>query len=226
MIFTMGLCFGIEGDRPLESQKKSSGFVEFCTDVWSIIHPRPFNLTFDEGISYAQVTRIQVMNERSNYVRENMMIGAFVNFRTNDFAKLDFILQLSAYYPFYAAFNGMQQFPKNQIPYAFNTFFGLTYSIDTFKYILLDLSLGFHYMYHLTDEYHMNYVGLGFLGVMKFPIAKNWTIVNNYFFSYDDANLGSNKGIERFDACYQYHIDLGVQYSRKIQNSYSYISTK
>lgn len=182
-----------------------------------------FKFSFNEGVSYAQITRIESMKDRSNFVRENYLIGAFVNCKTDDLWFLDLELQLSAYYPFKTTFNGMQQFPKNPIPYAFDGLLGVTYSFDNLKYILLDFTLGMHYMYQLTDEYHMNYLGLGFQGTMEFPLTKRWTIVNNYFFSYDDANLGSNKGIQNFDASYQYHIDLGVRYSRRVPNSYYYI---
>lgn len=187
------------------------------------IKPLWFNFSFNEGVSFAQITRIEVMETRSNFVRENYLIGAFVNCKTDDFWLFDLELQLSAYYPFKTTFNGMQQFPKNQLNYAFDMFFGAVYSYDTFKYVLLDASLGLHYMYQLTDEYHLNYVGLGFQGTLEFPIAKKWTIINNYFFSYDNANLGSNRKVQLFDASYQYHIELGVRYSKKVTNEYYYL---
>ena len=46
---------------------------------------RPFlvfpklNLLFDQGISYCQLTRIEKQAERSNFVRENLMAGAYFN---------------------------------------------------------------------------------------------------------------------------------------------------
>lgn len=181
------------------------------------------NLSFNEGVSFAQITRIEVMKNRSNFVRENFLIGAFVNAKTDELYFLDLILQMSFYYPFRNHFNGMQQFSKNQLNYAYDLFFGAVYSFDKLKYVLIDTSLGLHYMYQLTDEYHLNYVGLGFQNTLEFPLSKKWSIVNNYFFSYDNPNLGSNKKVQPFDASYQYHIDLGVRFSSKVQNSYSYI---
>lgn len=186
-----------------------------------------FKFRVNEGASFAQVTRIEKMKDRSNFVRENFMVGAFVNFQTVDLYNwIDFTLQLDAYYPFYNAFNGMKQYPKNMFNYGIDTFLGATVTYEKLKYVNLDLSLGLHYMYQLTDEYYMNYVGLGFLGTIDFPLTKTFTIVNNYFFSYDDANLGSNKKIQPFAASYQYHIDLGICISKKAPNNYCYFTKK
>lgn len=185
-----------------------------------------FSLTYNEGLSYAQITRIEILDNRSNFVRENFLAGAFFNIKTDNLSFVDFVFQIDAYYPFYQAFNGMRQFPKNMISYAFDGYLGALFSYDKFKYVLFDFSLGMHYMYHLTDEYHMNYLGLGTLNTIELPLTKGWSIVNNYFFSYDNANLGSNKNIQKFDAAYQYHIDLGVRYTRKAQNPYYYINLK
>lgn len=183
-----------------------------------------FKFILNEGVSFGQLTRIEKMSDRSNFVRENLLIGGFVNFQTVDlYELLDFTVQIAAYYPFYNAFNGMKQFPKNKLNYALDTFLGATYTFDKIKYVPIDLSLGMHYMYQLTDEYHMSYLGLGFLGTPRFPISKNWTIVNNYFFSIDDANLGGNKKIQPFAISYQYHIDLGVCFSKRSLNPYSYV---
>lgn len=186
-----------------------------------------FNFLINEGFSFNQLTRIEKMEDRSNFVRENFMAGAFVNFQTVDLYRwIDFTVQLSAYYPFYNAFNGMQQFPKNKLNYAVDGFFAATCTYDRIKYLPIDLSLGMHYMYQLTDEYHMNYLGLGFLGTARFPLTERFTIVNNYFFSMDDANLGSNKKVQPFAISYQYHIDLGVCFSRRTYNSNYYIKSK
>lgn len=194
------------------------------TQKKSFLPPLWFDFTFNEGLSFSQITRIEKMDNRSNFVRETFLAGAFVNCKTDDLWIFDLELQLSLYYPFRYAFNGMQQFPKNQLNYAFDMFFGAVYSFDQFKYVLIDTSLGLHYMYQLTDEYHMNYVGLGFQGTLEFPLSKNWTIVNNYFFSYDNANLGSNKKVQLFDASYQYHIDLGVRFTKTQLNEFFYFN--
>ena len=89
--------------------------------------------------------------------------------------------------------------------------------------VIITGSLGMHYMYQLTDEWHMHYLGLGITTGFELPISAGWTIVNRNFFSYDNANLGPNKLIQPFYASYQYHINLGVRYSRRVRNEYCYI---
>ena len=178
---------------------------------------------FDEGISFCQVTRIEKLDDRSNFVRENMMIGAYFSTQTVGLPFCDFELDISAYYPFYQAFNGMKQIPKNVLNYALDSYLAFKLDYDYFEYVIFTGSLGMHYMYQLTDEWHMHYVGLGLTTGFELPISKSWTIVNRNFFSYDDANLGTNKLMQRFRASYQYHINLGVRYSRRVENVYSYI---
>ena len=178
---------------------------------------------FDEGISYCQVSRIEKLEDRSNFVRENMMIGAYFSTQTVGLPLFDFQLDVSAYYPFYQAFNGMEQTPRNVMNYALDGYLAATGTYKQLKYINLDGSLGMHYMYQLTDEYHMHYLGLGAMLGIEFPLTRGWTIVSKNYFSYDNANLGKNKLVQPFYASYQYHINIGVRYSRRVDNLYSYI---
>ena len=179
--------------------------------------------TFDEGVSFAQITRVERLTDRSNFVRENMMIGAFFTTKTVGLPVADLQLDISAYYPLYQAFNGMQQQPRNVLNYAVDSYLAVNGTLKTFKYVLFTGSMGMHYMYQLTDEWHMHYLGLGITTGFELPISAGWTIVNRNFFSYDNANLGPNKLIQPFYASYQYHINLGVRYSRRVRNEYSYI---
>ena len=179
--------------------------------------------TFDEGVSYAQITRIEKLNDRSNFVRENMLVGGYFTTKTLGLPLADLELDVSAYYPIYQAFNGMPQQTRNVMNFAVDSYFAMQGTITSFKYILITGSLGMHYMYQLTDEWHMHYLGLGGTLGLELPISKGWTIVNRNFFSYDNANLGNNKLVQPFYAAYQYHINLGVRYSRRVHNEYSYI---
>lgn len=189
-------------------------------------NPLWFNLVFTEGLTYDQITRIEVQENSSNFVRETFLAGAYCNVKTDGFWLVDLELQLAAYYPFHNAFNGMAQKAKNMFNYGIDLFFGATYTFDFLKYVNIETSLGLHYMYQLTDEYHMNYVGLGTLNSIVFPITHRWSVVNSYFFAYDNPNLGTNAKVQPFDGSYQYHIDLGVRYSKASPNSYSYIMGK
>ena len=192
---------------------------------------RPFlvfpklNLLFDQGISYCQLTRIEKQAERSNFVRENLMAGAYFNVQTVDLSFFDFEFELSAYYPFYQSFNGMKQKPKNMFNYAIDTYTGVVITEDFFKMIIFDLSLGMHYMYQLTDEYHMHYLGLGTEAGFMLPITKNWSIIERNFITFDNANLGTNKNIQPFDGSFQYHFNIGFSYSKKVLNKYYYVDT-
>lgn len=189
-------------------------------------NPLWFNFVFTEGVTYNQITRIEVQEKSSNFVRENFLAGAYFNMQTDGLWLVDLELNLAAYYPFYNAFNGMAQKAKNMFNYGVDLYFGAKYSFDFLKYVNIEASVGLHYMYQLTDEYHMNYVGLGTLDSIVFPISHRWSIVNSYFFAYDNPNLGTNAKVQPFDASYQYHIDLGVRYSKASPNSYSYIMAK
>ncbi|MCR4741785.1 MAG: hypothetical protein K5866_02785 [Treponema sp.] len=189
-----------------------------------LVFPK-LNLIFDEGITYCQLTRIERQEDRSNFVRENFMAGAYFNLQTVDLSFFDFTFGVSAYYPFYQAFNGMKQKPKNMFNYAIDTYTGIVITEEFFKMVKIDLSLGMHYMYQLTDEYHMNYLGLGTQAAFILPITKNWSIVERNIITFDNANLGSNKNIQPFDGSFQYHFNLGVSYSKKVLNKYYYIDT-
>ena len=180
-------------------------------------------VTFDEGISYVQITRIEKLTDRSNFVRENMMVGAYFTTKTVGLPVADLQLDISAYYPVYQAFNGMPQKNRNVMNFAVDSYFGINGTFDWFKYVLVTGSLGMHYMYQLTDEWHMHYLGLGGSLGLELPISKGWTIVNRNFFSYDNSNLGDNKIVQPFFGSYQFHINLGVRYSRHVHNEYSYI---
>lgn len=186
----------------------------------------PFRFVFEEGASYAQITRVEKQTGRSNFVRENMMAGAYFNFHTVNLSRIDFTQQFSAYYPFYNAFNGMRQYSKNILNYGIDSFTGVTKMYDRFPGVKFNGALGLHYMFQMTDEWPMQYLGLGIQCGFLLPISKHFSIVNNYFVSFDNANIGANKIMQPFTISYQYHIDLGIRISKRTPNSYCYIKPK
>lgn len=199
----------------------------FCQETsQKTIDGGKFNFTFDEGVAYAQVTRVETQTERSNFVRENMMIGAYCNFETVDFSSIDFFQQLSAYYPFYNAFNGMRQYPKNMFNYGIDSYTGLKTHYTKFEYFTFDMGLGLHYMFQMTDEWPMHYLGLGIQAGLNLPLTETISIATTGFVSFDNANIGSNKLMQPFEISYQYHATLGVKYSKRAKNSYCYIKPK
>lgn len=186
------------------------------------IKAKPF-VIFNEGIAMAQVTRIQTVSGRSNFVWQNDMIGAFFQIQTRNMKPLNSVIRTSVFYPFYNKFNEVKQFPKQTILYAFDLFAGPILETDMWKYVRLKFGLGLHYMYQLSDEYHLNYLGGGALAGLELPIEPRWTILLDGTFSFDYPNLGTNRLVQPYDYSWQYQLNLGVRYSVKGKNRYSYI---
>ncbi len=184
----------------------------------------PF-VVFDEGVTFDMVTRLQKQDDynRSDFVWQDYMLGAYFNVQSENMKPLDSMLRVAVYYPFYHTFDGMQQFPKQTILYAFDLFWGPMLQADMWKYVQLKVAGGLHYMYQLTDEYHMNYLGLGLVAGVELPVARRWTIVNNGTFTLDYANLGTNKQVQPYDYSWSYQGSLGVRYSKKKLHKYAYI---
>lgn len=189
------------------------------------ITKKPF-VMFNEGFSFAQVTRIEKMENRSNFVRENYLAGLYFGIQTENMMPVNSMIRISAFYPVYNTFNGMQQFSKQTILYAFDLFAGPMIQTDMWKYIRLNFAGGLHYMYQLTDEYHMHYLGLGALAGCELPVAKRWTILLNGLFTLDYPNFGTNRLVQPFSYAWQYHLELGLRYSKRGENKYSYIRSR
>lgn len=185
---------------------------------------RPY-VTFDEGITFDMITRLQKQdkNNRSDFVWQNYLAGAYFTVKSENIKPFNEMIRVSAYYPFYYTYNGMEQIAKQTILYAFDLFAGPAFQLDMWKYVQLNLAGGLHYMYQLSDEYHLNYLGAGILGGIELPIAQRWTIVNNGTFTLDYANLGTNKTVQPFDYSWSYQVSLGVRYSKKKLHKYAYI---
>ena len=69
-------------------------------------------------------------------------------------------------------------------------------------------------------------MGIGVVSGFEYPIAKHWTILTDAMFSVDYPNFGSNSLVQPFDYSWQYHASLGVRYSKKGRNEYSYIDSR
>ena len=140
-------------------------------------------------------------NDRSNFVWQNYFVGACLTLQAENIRYINPMFRIAAYYPFYNTFNGMQQFPKQTILYAFDVFTGPTFKTNI-KDIRFTLTPGIHYMYQLSDEYHLNYLGGGISAGIELPVARHWSILNNGTITLDYANSGTNKDIQNFDISY------------------------
>lgn len=186
------------------------------------IKEKPF-VAFNEGLAFANVTRLEKQTDRNNYVRNSSMIGAFFAVQSKNMRPLNSLIRISAFYPFYHLFNEVQQVPKQTILYAFDLFAGPIIETDMWKYVRLKFSAGLHYMYQLTDEYHLHYLGIGALAGLELPVACHWTVLLDGTFSLDYPNFGTNRQIQPYDYAWQYHLDFGIRYSKRARNQYSYI---
>lgn len=186
------------------------------------ITEKPY-VIFDEGISFANVVRLEKQSGRSNFVWQDHMIGGYLALQTVNMKPCNSIIKVSAYYPFAHDFNDVEQIAKQVILYAFDLFAGPVFETDMWEYIRLKFGAGLHYMYQLSDEYHLHYLGLGLITSTELPVAHRWTIVLNAGLDLDYPNLGTNRDMQPFDLSWQYHVDAGIRYSRKKTNKYSYV---
>lgn len=184
-----------------------------------IANSTTFGVIFDYGFSAAQVTRIEILNNRSNFVRENYMVGMYGAARTVNLPLINFIGQACVYYPLYQTFNGMQQDAKQTLLYAGDVFLSPIYEFNYFRYVKFDAALGAHFMYQLTDEWHMFYLGAGLRLGITTPIFQQWDLVSDVLLTIDSANLGQNHIVQPFDVSYQYHVNIGFRYTTKKLNS-------
>lgn len=161
-------------------------------------------------------------NDRSNFVWQNYFVGVCLTLQAENIRYINPMFRIAAYSPFYNTFNRMQQFPKQTILYAFDVFTGSAFKTNI-KDIRFTLTPGIHYMYQLSDEYHLNYPGRGTSAGIELPVARHWSILNNGTITLDYANSGTNKDIQNFDISYQYQASIGVRYSKKGYNRRAYI---
>lgn len=186
------------------------------------IEAKPF-VIFNEGAAFANVTRIEKQSGRSNFVWQNSMLGAFFEVQSKNMRPLNSLIRVAAFYPFACKFNKVPQVQKQTILYAFDLFAGPIVETDMWKYVRIKLSTGLHYMYQLSDEYHLHYLGVGFLAGLELPVSAGWTVLVDGIFDLDYPNFGTNRMMQPFDLSWQYHLNAGVRYSKKARNTYSYI---
>lgn len=187
-----------------------------------LIKEKPF-VMFNYGLAESLVTRLELQENRSNFVRQTTLLGAYVSMQTVNIKPINNYTRLAIYYPVYNTFNGMKQGSKQKILGAVDLFWGPMLEADMWKYILIKSAVGLHFMYQRTDEFDLIYLGLGLMAGFELPVAKNWTILANGSFSLDYPNLGSNSRIQPYDYAWTYQVDFGFRYSKKGAHTYSYI---
>jgi hypothetical protein len=186
---------------------------------------RPF-IVFHEGLSASWLTRITKQTGRSNFVFQDFLPGVYFGMALVNVKYVTPTIRLTAYYPLTSTFNKIPQPPKTPLHFGADFFGGPAFQIDKLKYIRFNLTPGLHLMFLNSDRW--NYFNLGAAGLVGFelPVTRGWTVLINGIASLDNGNLGANRLMEPFDIVYQFQVDFGVRYSKKLSNSYSYIKQR
>lgn len=190
-----------------------------------LIQEKPFAI-FNYGFSSAIVTRVEKQEKRSNFVRQNTMLGGYFSMQSVNMQPVNSVLRLSAYYPVYSTFNGMEMKGKQKLVGALDVFAGPMLETDMWKYVQIKGSAGLHFMYQATDEFSLIYLGLGLLCGMELPLASCWTMLVDGTASLDYAGFGTNRNIQPYTASWNCRVDIGARYSRKARHAYSYINSR
>jgi len=179
---------------------------------------KPVFLLFSEGASCSWLTRIIKQTGRSNFVFEDFFPGLYYRMDLHTTKIFTPMLRIAALYPLSSTFNQMPQKPKTPLHYAADMNLGVNFNLLDFKYYRLNAGPALHMFFLNSDRW--NYFNMGaaaFVG-MELPLAKRWTLIANGIASLDNGNVGGNRRMEPFDIAYQYQVDIGVRYSKKMEN--------
>jgi hypothetical protein len=192
-------------------------FVIYNTKAYAQDEEKPV-FVFSEGIAASWLTRIIDQTDRSNFVFKDFLPGVY--FRTDLINIKHFtpMARITAYYPLISTFNKVPQVSKTPLHIGADLVAGVKFDILEFKYFRLNAGPALHLFFLTADRW--NYLDLGgalFLG-MEVPLAKRWTVVFNGFASLDYGNFGGNSFMEPFNTVFQYQIDIGVRFSKKLEN--------
>ncbi len=184
------------------------------------------SVVFNEGLASAWVTRIVYQEDRSNFVFKDFLAGAYFSLKTVNMQPLNSMVRLAVYYPFTSTFNDFPQQKVKVIQYGIDLFAGVDFELNMWEYVRFNISPGFHFLYQTADRWDYINLGAAALVGVELPVSRRWTILINGIASLDSGNFGNNKTVEPYDMVYQYQLDIGVRYSKKTPNKYSYIKPK
>jgi len=180
-----------------------------------------FYLLFSEGLTCSWLTRIIKKTERSNFVFEDFLPGLYFRMDLHTPTIFTPMVRIAALYPAVSTFNKFPQQPNVPLHFGADMNLGVNFKILEFAYFRLNAGPALH-LFFLNSE-RWNYLDLGAAGFigMELPVSQGWTVICNGFASLDNGNLGANRNMEPFDIAYQYQIDIGVRYSKKLRNKTS-----
>lgn len=190
---------------------------------------RKFGLLHNWGISWASITRIQKQTGRSNFVWNDKLIGAYYEMTTNNFlvmgrkVNVDLFARNAFYYPYAYTFNKVKQITTQTLLYNFDLFTGVKFSMNFWDWVTVSAKPGLHVLYQLHDKWHYVHLGAGLGLEVEAPISSRWSFNIGGIFTWDNANLGSNKRMRPFDLSWEYQAQLGFRYSKKKLNPKSFV---
>lgn len=190
-----------------------------------VIKEKPY-VMFDWGAAVNFNTRLKFQEKRSNFVMQDMMVGAYFTMETVNIKPLDSITRIAAYYPLSGTFNGVPQVSAQVLLYSFDLIFAPLFRLDMWNYVGINIAPGLHFMYQLTDEFHYMQLGAAVLAGIELPVFERWTFLVNGVFALDYPNLGSNKDMFPISLAWDYQISIGARYSKKGANKYSYVKSR
>jgi hypothetical protein len=183
---------------------------------------RPFPV-YHQGLSASWLTRIVKQSGRSNFVFEDFLPGVYVGMELANVKYLRPAIRLTAYYPLSSTFNKMPQPPKTPLHFGVDFFGGPAFHLDQLRYVRFSFTPGLHLLFLNSDRWNYFNLGVAGRGGFELPLSRGWTVLINGMASLDNGNLGANRFLEPFDIVYQYQVDIGVRYSKKLSNAFFYI---
>lgn len=190
---------------------------------------KKFGLLHNWGISWASITRIQKQSGRSNFVWNDKLIGAYYEMTTNNFLvmgkriKVDLFARNAFYYPYAYTFNKVKQVTTQTVLYNFDLFTGAKFSMSFWDWVTVSAKPGVHVLYQLHDKWHYVHIGAGLGMEAEMPISSRWSFNIGGIWTWDNANLGSNRRMRPYDFCWEYQAQIGFRYSKRDLNPKSFV---
>ena len=183
---------------------------------------KPF-VVLNEGITSSWITRIIEQENRSNFVFQDFLIGAYVSAETRNMQPIDSFIRIAVFYPISHKFNSHPQSKKNMLNFAFDFIAAPILRLPMWNIATVRFGAGLHFLYQMGDRW--NFINLGIVGItgLELPLTKYCTILLNGTLSADYGNFGTNKIIEPYDNVWQYQLEIGIRYSKKSPNRFHYI---
>jgi hypothetical protein len=207
-----------------------SGFAVYAQETEEALSPPPsfetaetgssdrIFLTFSQGATASWLTRIIRQTNRSNFVFRDFLPGLYVNMELQNINYVIPALRLAAYYPLFSGFNEMSQKSKTPLHYSADALTGVKFRLLNTKYLRLNAGPALHLFFLNADRWNYFDLGIAAVAGIELPLTARWTLLADGNASLDNGNLGGNRYMEPFDIAYQYQVDIGFRYSKKMQN--------